>query len=148
LTEPLTEDSALDLITSPLADIFTRALDMCGWKIVAQDPRSRPDGLPRWPIGWPRGTTPDDWTPAWADGSLDEVKPKATILRLIKSDKPARKTAREVVRARAVLTLDDAEGSLPNEGSINAEEVNEIGFGGFDHNFVVTKFHSIRRQTF
>jgi hypothetical protein len=70
--EDLEDDKALQLLTSPLADRFTKALDRHGWMIVPQ-----PDYSPgRWFLH-----KPSKDCPAWCDNGLSP--PKKPTLRIV-----------------------------------------------------------------
>ena len=65
----LTEDTAAELLCSPEADVFAKALDMQGWMIVVK-PEYQDDGSWRWPM-----SRPSKNCPAWADNGDGPIDP-------------------------------------------------------------------------
>ena len=75
----LTEDTASDLLSSPAADDFAKALDLCGWMIVCKPEFFDSWRPPRWPMNKPSRDCP-----AWADNGL----PKPTLHVIDNDDEP------------------------------------------------------------
>jgi hypothetical protein len=70
------EQRAFDLLCSPEADDFARALDLQGWMIVVKPEYLFDDGSgARWLMN-----EPSDNCPAWADNDVPPVKPKLRVI--------------------------------------------------------------------